>query len=73
MLDGHSELLVHSALQLGGEPWYPFKQVQDGESLTTRHSELDPQGDGSHGLTADGGIVASEEKKTSFLRTSYRT
>lgn len=50
-LVGHSELVRHSGLQLGGLPVYSGRQVHEGLSPTTRHSEYGPQGDGEHGAT----------------------
>lgn len=52
--EGHSLLLIHSGLQLGGWPINVDKQVQDGLPLMLRHSELGPQGDGSQGLVGIG-------------------
>lgn len=46
----HSELLIHSGLQFGGEPMNSFKQLQDGDSPIGRHSEFGPHGDGWHGF-----------------------
>lgn len=51
-------LLAHSGLQLGGEPIYPEMHAQEGESLTTLHSEFGPQGEGWHGFNFGGGISA---------------
>lgn len=48
MLLGHSLLLTHSGLQLGGAPMNSGEQEQEGASLTTLHSELGPHGEGSH-------------------------
>lgn len=47
----HSEFVVHSGRQVGGTPTYPDKQEQTACSLTSRHCELAPQGDGWHLLT----------------------
>jgi len=48
ILAGHSALIVHSGLQLGGLPLYVGKQEQDGIPPVSRHSENMPQGDGTH-------------------------
>lgn len=54
----HSELLTHSGLQFGGEPMNSGRQEQEGESPTSLHCELGPQGEGWHGFTRTGGISA---------------
>lgn len=56
-LNGHSLLVTHSGLQLGGIPLKSGKQEHEGDSPITLHAELGPQGEGSHGLT---GFVSSK-------------
>lgn len=51
---GHSLLLIHSGLQLGGEPVNSGKQEHDGELLITWHCAFGPQGDGSQGFCCGG-------------------
>lgn len=51
---GHSLLLIHSGLQLGGEPVNSGRQEHDGESLITWHWAFGPHGDGSHGFCCGG-------------------
>jgi hypothetical protein len=51
---GHSELMVHSGRQFGGEPVYVGRQEQEGEPPTSRHCEFAPQGLGTHGFTTTG-------------------
>lgn len=60
MLLGHSLLLTHSGLQLGGAPMNSGEQEQEGASLTTLHSELGPHGEGSHGFCGATGSVAKK-------------
>lgn len=47
---GHSELTVHSGLQLGGLPKYVGKQEQTAWPLISRQALFGPHGDGIHGL-----------------------
>jgi len=47
--EGHSALIVHSGLQLGGAPKKSGRQVQDGTPWTLRHWLFNPQGDGRQG------------------------
>lgn len=47
---GHSELMLHSGLQLGARPTKFGKQEHAGVSPTNLHRELGPQGDGMQGL-----------------------
>lgn len=54
----HSELLMHSGLQAGGEPMKSGRQEQEGESLMTWHWELGPQGEGRHRSIGVGGLSA---------------
>lgn len=49
LFNGHSELTVHSGLQLGGLPKYPGEHVHTACSLLTRHWLFGPQGFGKHG------------------------
>lgn len=42
----HSELVMHSGRQFGGDPINSARQEHEGESPMTLHSELGPQGDG---------------------------
>jgi hypothetical protein len=51
----HSELMTHSGLQLGGLPMYEGRHEHDGVPPTSRHCELGPHGEGTHGLTYCGG------------------
>lgn len=44
--DRHSELLIHSGRQFGGNPENSGRQEHDGESPTALHSEFGPHGDG---------------------------
>lgn len=46
----HSPFDTHSGRQFGGDPMKVLRQEHDGESPITRHSELGPQGDGTHGF-----------------------
>jgi hypothetical protein len=50
----HSELIVHSGLQLGGLPTKLTKQEHEGTPPTSLHCELGPQGLGTQGLTTTG-------------------
>lgn len=52
----HSELIVHSGRQFGGDPMYVCKQEQAGLSPITLHSEWWPHGDGRHGLIGTFGV-----------------
>lgn len=45
----HSELVTHSGLQSGGDPWYPIIQVQIAKLFWALHWLLGPQGDGLQG------------------------
>lgn len=56
----HSLLLIHSGLHMGGTPTKLGKQEHEGESLTTLHSALGPQGDGWHGFIGLSGISATK-------------
>lgn len=47
---GHSLLLTHSGLQLGGVPMKSDKQEQEGDWLFSRQIEFGPQGFGSQAL-----------------------
>lgn len=55
---GHSLLLMHWGLQLGGIPINSDKQEQDGVSPFTWHCEFGPHGDGTHGSIGSGGKAA---------------
>lgn len=61
---GHSLLLTHSGLQLGGMPMNSDEQEQEGELLTTLHWELGPHGEGSHGFC---GIIGSGAKSILWI------
>lgn len=50
MLLGHSELTVHSGLQLGGDPMLPGKQEQTAFPPISLHWLFGPQGVGTHGV-----------------------
>lgn len=47
---GHSLLLIHSGLQLGGCPLNSGRHEQLGDSLITLHMAFDPHGDGWQGF-----------------------
>lgn len=49
--DEHSELTIHSGLQLGGESTKPGWQEHTGLLLISLHMLLGPQGEGVHGST----------------------
>lgn len=59
LLYEHSLLVIHSGLQLGGEPINSGKHEQEGVSPFVWHWELGPHGDGTHGLPTGNGISAS--------------
>lgn len=66
---GHSAFRVHSGRQFGGRPTYLAEHEQTAvSSLTTRHCEFGPQGDGTHGL--DGCSGANSEKRRTDLDIS---
>lgn len=48
---GQSGFMVHSGRHVGGLPMYCGKQEQEGDPPISRHCELGPQGEGTHGLT----------------------
>lgn len=50
-LRGHSELVKHSGLQLGGLPMKPIAHEQTACLLISWHLLLGPQGDGTHGFS----------------------
>lgn len=52
---GHSGLMVHSGLQLGGEPVYSGRHEHDGVPPLSLHCEYGPQGEGTQGFTGAGG------------------
>lgn len=60
-LFSQSSLLTHSGLQFGGEPINSARQLQEGESPLTWHSELGPQGDGWQGFAGTTGTTSSTE------------
>lgn len=63
---GHSAFRVHSGRQFGGRPMYFGVHEQTAvSSLTTRHCEFGPQGDGTHGLVGCVGAI-SEKSQTDF-------
>jgi hypothetical protein len=49
LFEGHSELMTHSGLQLGGGPMYPGRQEQASWPFITWQTALAPHGDGWHG------------------------
>lgn len=49
--NSHSEFVTHSGRQFGGEPMWLGKHEQIAWLSFTRHCELAPQGDGTHGFT----------------------
>lgn len=61
-LNGHSLLLTHSGLQLGGAPKNPGKHEHEGDSLDTLHWELGPHGEGRQGFVDTGITVSSESQ-----------
>lgn len=56
LLLGHSALITHSGLQLGGLPTYWGKQEHDGYPPWSWHVENNPQGFGIHGFNGSGGV-----------------
>jgi hypothetical protein len=48
---------------LGGAPNIPVRQEQTGRPSTTRHSELAPQGDGTHGFVGGAGLGSKEKSQ----------
>lgn len=55
---GHSVLRTHSGLQaVYGSPWNSAWHVQ----MPFKHCALEPQGDGSHGLSFTGSTAVSKE------------
>jgi hypothetical protein len=56
---GHSELMVHSGRQFGERPTKLGKQEQAPVLPITRHCELGPQGDGTHGFIFTVGTSAT--------------
>ena len=50
LFGGHSELMTHSGLQLGGGPIYPGTQEQASWPFKTWHTAFAPHGDGWHGI-----------------------
>lgn len=65
----HSELLIHSGRQFGGDPMNSGKQEHDGFSLITSHFAFGPHGDGKHGLIGISGFVADiSNKKIWFIQ-----
>ena len=50
LLGGHSALITHSGLQLGGGPIYPGKQEQASCPFKTWHTALAPHGEGWQGI-----------------------
>lgn len=63
LLLGHSLLIVHSGLQLGGDPINSFWQVHTACEFTSRHRLFGPQGDGVHGAS----FSTSENSKFSLV------
>jgi len=68
---GHSLLLIHSGLQLGGEPINSDKQEHDGDSPCTLHWEFGPQGDGIHGFPTGWGTSAAKIKNKNNFYSLY--
>lgn len=66
---GHSELVTHSGLQVGGAPMYPGTQEQIAWPLFWRHWELGPQGEGWQGLVSTG----AEQQKDGVQKSGKRT
>lgn len=60
-LVGQSAWMMHSGRQLGGAPSMPDRQEQTGRLSTTRHSALEPHGDGTHGFIGLIGVLGAEE------------
>lgn len=58
LLLGHSEFIVHSGLQLGGEPKYPDTHEQEGILLKAWQIAFNPQGEGTHGFPISGLSIA---------------
>lgn len=54
MFSGHSELVVHSGLQVGGFPEYPGMHEQTATLFISRHWLFGPQGLGLQGLDGKG-------------------
>lgn len=48
--DGHSEFVIHSGRQFGGDPKNSGIHEHDGESPTALHCEFGPHGVGWHGF-----------------------
>lgn len=61
----HSELLIHSGWQFGGDPTKPRWHEQEGESPIYLHIEWGPHGDGVQGSIVAIGV--STEKKHIIL------
>ena len=66
---GHSELIVHSGLQLGGLPKKLGKHEHEGESPTFRHCEFGPQGDGTQGFITGGDVGVGGRAVRALLGT----
>lgn len=49
MVDGHSELTIHSGLQAGGVPWKDSKQAHTAALSTVLQTLFGPQGEGWQG------------------------
>lgn len=58
-LVGQSAWMIHSGRQLGGAPSIPTRHEHTGRLSTTRHSALEPHGDGMHGLIGFRGILGA--------------
>lgn len=56
----HSELIIHSGRQFGGDPMNDGRQEHDGIVPITWQIEFNPHGDGTHGLTGSGGAAGLE-------------
>lgn len=52
--ESHSELTIHSGLQLGGVPKNPETHVHETSPLLLLHTELLPHGLGVHGFLGVG-------------------
>lgn len=52
----HSELIIHSGRQFGGEPKYKGKHEHDGLFPMFLHCEFAPHGEGTHGSLITAGV-----------------
>lgn len=63
---GHSELDMHSGLQVGGEPIYPIRHVQTAWLLMVLHKLYGPHGEGTQGFV--GGSISEAIKPLEYVR-----